>query len=122
MKNFLAKKIFLSGLFLLLGSLSVWGMNEPKTSQSDFTRREDGQYVYYDIALDHAKPKKIEVNVKDGKILITGQLEFQNKIDGLTQGFLSNFTKSIPALGNINTSKYEIEPADGKVTLKFKKS
>ena len=126
MKKFSSTKLLLAGLVLVAGSLTVGSLHRPVREQlstlSEVQQTEDKQYVYYDVILDNAKPKKLEVNFKDGKILLSGQLEFQNKVDGFSQGFLSHFEKAIPAPANINPHQYEIEQANGKVTLKFKKS
>lgn len=125
MKKFFSNKIFLSGVFLLLGSFtvwSVWGASQPKLNQGEIKTREDSQYVYYDVMLDNVKPSNLEVNVTNGKILIAGQLQIQNNVDGVTQGFVTRYEKAIPAPRNVSMDKYDVAQGRGKVTIRFKKS
>ncbi|MBY0451526.1 MAG: DUF3794 domain-containing protein [Bdellovibrionaceae bacterium] len=125
MRKFFSNKIFLSGLFLLIGGLCAWSVWGPSrsvpTTQGEVKTREDNQYVYYDVVLDRAKPTTVKVDVKEGKILITGQLEFKNKVDGQMQGFMSYFEKTIPAPGNVSFSDYQVDYGRGKIILKFQK-
>ena len=129
MKTIVSNKLFLAALFLFSGILAVETFvsrqASPSTSSletNEIKRTEDNQYVYYNVVLDNAKPKNLEVKVDDQKILISGKLEFQNRVDGNSQSYFSNFQKSILVPNNIDTRRYEMQQADGKITLKFKKS
>jgi HSP20 family molecular chaperone IbpA len=85
------------------------------------SQREDDSYVYIDIDLSGQTPKEFKVEVRNGLISVRGKLESREESNGFSGIRSASFNKSFPAPANVNLSTYQVEPADGKVTIKFEK-
>jgi HSP20 family molecular chaperone IbpA len=84
----------------------------------EIKKREDEQFVYYDIAIQGMDQQNLNVEVKDGMVELKGRVE-QKAEDG-TQVSRS-FQRSFPAPQGIDSKKVEIENSADKLTLKFPK-
>lgn len=75
--------------------------------------REDDKYIYYDLSINGSKPGKVDVNVQEGQIEITGSIVKQN--------FHSSFHRSFPAPAGVDANRAELTNEGGKLVLKLPK-
>lgn len=95
----------------------------------DITKREDNNYVYYDIKIEDISSMSINTKVENGQIKITGIQEKHNEesneagTDGsINRGyFKSSFSRTFPLPENVNANKLETYPEKNKLILKFPK-
>lgn len=97
-------------------------LRQEMNAWSDFAQREDDKYVYYELDLKGQKPKKVEVEVKDGQVSITGQVEQKREDDNNSSFFSSSFHRSFPAPGNVDGEKFQMEQEGNKIIIKFPKT
>jgi HSP20 family molecular chaperone IbpA len=84
----------------------------------EIKKREDDQFVYYDVSIRGMDQQNLNVEVKDGQVELNGKVE-QKDEDG-TQ-ISRSFHRSFPVPREVDSKKVEIENSQDKVTLKFPK-
>jgi HSP20 family molecular chaperone IbpA len=83
-------------------------------------RREDKNFVYYDIAIKDVDKDKLKVKVEDGQINISGQKEEKSdSSNGMGSYFASSFHRSLPVPPEADSARVQIEQAGDTLTLKF---
>lgn len=94
-------------------------------SVHDISKREDDNFVYYDIKIEDLNSTSINTKIENGYITITGTLEKNSGSDaedGSSQGiFRSTFNRTFPLPKNVDHNKMEMIPGKHKITLKFPK-
>lgn len=98
-------------------------------SIDDISKREDDDYVYYDIKIDDLTSTSVKTQIENGYITITGTVEKKNASEntkeetGVTsQSFYqSTFKRSFPLPEHIDPDKMETLSENGKIVLKFPK-
>lgn len=107
--------------------------NRPDTFQSSFdnwyknkfgggnvyelTQREDDKFIYYEIELEGLHPQKVDVDVKEGQVFISGSAEATTKDSFLE----STFQRSFPVPPNVDANKLNMEQLNDKIIVKFPK-
>jgi HSP20 family molecular chaperone IbpA len=95
----------------------------------DITKREDDQFVYYDIKVSEVESTSINTKIENGYITITGTQEEQklsvdeNEDDGLTsRSYLkSTFERTLPLPENVDPNRMELKSEENKIVVKFPK-
>lgn len=83
----------------------------------ELTQREDENFIYYEIQLEGLHPQKVDVDVKDGQVFISGSAEATTK-DSLVE---STFQRSFPVPPNVDANKLTMEQQESKMIIKFPK-
>jgi HSP20 family molecular chaperone IbpA len=86
----------------LSNSLSQFGL---AFDVGKVTEREDENFYYYDLEVGSSENNKIEVNVKDNYLMLSGTIE---KVDG-NSSFTSSFNKSFPIPADADASLLEVD-------------
>lgn len=98
-------------------------------SIDDISRREDNDFIYYDIKISDLKSTSINTKIENGYITITGTIEKKNGSDdekdqsGFSSHsiFKSTFNRTFPLPEHVDQNKMEMIPEKDKVVLKFPK-
>jgi HSP20 family molecular chaperone IbpA len=93
---------------------------------NDISKREDDDYVYYDIKVDELNSPSIKTKIENGYVTITGTVEKKresNEQDSAAQSiFKSSFNRTFPLPENVDQNKMQMAPEKDKVILKFPKT
>ncbi|MFN3455365.1 MAG: Hsp20 family protein [Pseudobdellovibrio sp.] len=91
----------------------------------DISKREDGDFVYYDVQVDYLNATSINTKIENGYITITGSLEKKSESsenDSSTQSvFKSTFNRTFPLPEHVDQNKMQMVPEKDKIILKFPK-
>lgn len=95
-------------------------------SIEDISKREDDNFVYYDIKVENLNLTSINTKVENGNISITGSVEKKEDSgdkDGSSSRvyFRSTFARSFPLPEGVDANKMETNADKDKITLKFPK-
>lgn len=98
-------------------------------SVDDIAKREDDDFVYYDINIHDLNSTSIDTKIENGYITITGTVEKKNGADDKKDDvgfsaqsiFKSTFNRTFPLPENVDQNKMEMLPEKDKVVLKFPK-
>lgn len=98
-------------------------------SVDDIAKREDDDFVYYDIKIHDLNSTSINTKIENGYITITGTVEKKNGADDKKDDvgfsarsiFKSTFNRTFPIPENVDQNKMEMLPEKDKVVLKFPK-
>jgi len=94
---------------------------------NDISKREDEDFVYYDIKVDDINSTSINTKVEQGYVMISGTIEkkygFEGKDDGYQaqRVFKSSFKRTFPLPENVDQNKMQMLTEKDKVILKFAK-
>lgn len=92
---------------------------------NDISKREDGDFVYYDIQVDDVNATSINTKIENGYITITGSLEKKSQSldndDSAQSVFKSTFNRTFPLPEHVDQNKMQMIPQNGKIVLKFPK-
>lgn len=92
---------------------------------NDISKREDNDFVYYDIHVDDVNATSINTKIENGYITITGSLEKKSQSsdnDNSAQGvFKSTFNRTFPLPEHVDQNKMQMTPEKDKIVLKFPK-
>lgn len=93
---------------------------------NDISKREDDEYVYYDIRVDDLNSASINTKIENGYITISGTVEKKSKSseqEGSVESVLkSSFNRTFPLPENVDQNKMEMVPEKDTVILKFPKT
>lgn len=95
----------------------------------DIAKREDADFVYYDIRISDLNSTSVNTKIENGYITITGTVENQSGSDdkkdeaGLSSQniYKSTFNRTFPLPEHIDQNKMEMIPDKDKIVLKFPK-
>lgn len=98
-------------------------------SVDDIAKREDDDFIYYDIKIHDLNSTSIDTKIENGYITITGTVEKKNAADDKKDDvgfsaqsiFKSTFNRTFPLPENVDQNKMEMLPEKDKVVLKFPK-
>lgn len=92
---------------------------------NDISKREDDDFVYYDIKVDDLNSTSVNTKIENGYITITGSVEKKTGDDGgdstSTSVFKSTFNRTFPLPDHVDHNKMEMLPEKDKIVLKFPK-
>ncbi len=92
---------------------------------NDISKREDNDFVYYDIQVNDVNATSINTKIENGYITITGSLEKKSQSsdnDNSIQGvFKSTFNRTFPLPEHVDQNKMQMTPEKDKIVLKFPK-
>ncbi|MEN0059796.1 MAG: Hsp20 family protein [Bdellovibrio sp.] len=92
---------------------------------NDISKREDDNFVYYDIKIEDLNSTSINTKIENGYITITGTVEKKSGSDGEESSsqsiYKSTFNRTFPLPENVDENKMEMTPEKNKITLKFPK-
>jgi HSP20 family molecular chaperone IbpA len=81
-------------------------------------QHEDENFYYYNISIKGLDRQSLNVEVKDGQILLKGQIRLANNAGG---EMVESFNRSFPAPPNVDPQKVDIQNTQDTLTLKFPK-
>lgn len=91
----------------------------------DIKQREDDDFIYYDIFIKDLSNQKLDIQVQDGQIKISGTIEKKsgNKDDkgSSSQFYSSTFHRSFPVPYGVDDSRVQIERDGEKIIIKLPK-
>jgi len=95
----------------------------------DITKREDENFVYYDIKVSDLNATSINTKIENGYITITGTIEKKNEskndkdgVNNMAQSFFkSSFNRTFPLPDHVDQNKMQMIPEKDKIVLKFPK-
>ena len=87
----------------------------------DIKQREDEEFVYYDIELRDETPKELKVEVHDGQMSISGQIETMQNEQGSKNYMSRTFHRSFPVPGNVDGESFKMTQEGEKIVIKFQK-
>jgi HSP20 family molecular chaperone IbpA len=87
----------------------------------DISRREDGDYIYFDIKVPDLKSTSVQTKVNDGYVTIDGKTATKSQSENGETSFESVFHRTFPAPANADASKMEVSSEGNGVVLKFPK-
>lgn len=90
-------------------------------SVADVSKREDDQFVYYDIAVKGLKDEKVNVRVEDGQITISGQVENKTDDEGGASFTSSRFHRSFPVPYGVDPNRVQMTQEKDRLVVKFPK-
>jgi len=85
----------------------------------EIKRREDKDFVYYDIGVKGIDKKNFNFKIVDGQISISGQAENKSEENGTGTYFSSSFQRSFPVPPDVDGKRVQVEQDKDRVTLKF---
>ena len=92
---------------------------------NDISKREDNDFIYYDIQIDDVNATSINTKIENGSITIAGSLEKKSSSsegDNAAQSvFKSSFKRTFPLPENVDPSKMQMTTEKNKIVLKFPK-
>lgn len=92
----------------------------------DISKREDEQFVYYDIKVDDLKSTSVNTKIENGYITITGTVEKKSGSESdnsqLQSVFQGTFNRSFPLPEHVDAGKMQMLSEDDKIVLKFPKT
>ncbi len=105
-----------------VGLFDSWsGMGEA-TGTGEMKKREDQQFVYYEVAVKGLKQEKINVEVQDHQLNVSGQIEEETQGDHSKSYVSSSFHRSFPVPAHVDPSSVQTEYRGGKLIIKFRKA
>ncbi|MGZ3774066.1 MAG: Hsp20/alpha crystallin family protein [Pseudobdellovibrionaceae bacterium] len=87
----------------------------------EIKQRKDDNFLYYEIDLHGQSPKEVKVEVKNGQIFISGQIESKEDKDGSSSYYSSSFQRSFPVPSDVDSDNFKTEQDDKKIIIKFPK-
>lgn len=98
-------------------------------SVDDIDKREDADFVYYDIKVNFLNSTSLKTKIENGYITITGTAENKVSSDdkkddsGLSSQsvYRSTFNRTFPLPEHVDQNKMEMIPEKDKIVLKFPK-
>lgn len=96
---------------------------------NDISKREDDNFVYYDIKVEDVNSTSINTKIENGYIIITGSIEeksanFDEKEnDGFSSQsvYKSTFKRTFPVPEQVDQNKMQMTTEKNKIVLKFPK-
>lgn len=94
---------------------------------NDIAKREDDNFVYYDIKVDDINSTSINTKVEQGYVTISGTTEKKSGSDGKDDSysaqsvFKSSFNRTFPLPEDVDQNKMQMVTEKNKVILKFPK-
>ncbi|MFL5815199.1 MAG: Hsp20/alpha crystallin family protein [Bdellovibrionia bacterium] len=85
----------------------------------EIKRREDKDFVYYDIGIKGIDKKNLNFKIVDRQISISGQVENKSEENGTGTYFSSSFHRSFPVPSYVDGKRVQVEQDKDRVTLKF---
>ncbi len=95
------------------------GMNGMHANTGEIRQREDKDFVYYDISIKGLDPRKLNVKVSDGQVIVDGQTQSGDQGAAF---FTSSFHRSIPVPEGVDGNRVQMEQDKDRLTLKFPKA
>jgi HSP20 family molecular chaperone IbpA len=93
--------------------------DEGGRNAGEIKKREDKNFIYYDLALKDLDKEKLDVKVVDGQISISGRIEKKAEENNSSSYFSSSFHRSFPVPSEVDAGKFQIEQGEDHLTLKF---
>lgn len=101
-----------------------------ENSVTDVSKREDDNFVYYDIKIEGLNATSISTKIEDGYITVTGATEKKSGSDdkaneegSFSQSiYKSTFNRTFPLPEQVDQNKMEMIPEENKIILKFPKA
>jgi HSP20 family molecular chaperone IbpA len=90
-------------------------------SADEISEREDENFIYYDVKINGLNQEKLTVNVGNGYINISGEVEEKNNANNETKYFRSTFNRSFPVPASVDAIKFQMEQEKDKIIIKFPK-
>ncbi|ODS33037.1 MAG: Hsp20/alpha crystallin family protein [Candidatus Scalindua rubra] len=91
----------------------------------EIKQREDDDFVYYDITIKDLVNQKLDIQVQDGQITISGTIEKKSSDkedkENSRQYFSSTFHRSFPVPYGVDDTKVQIDQDGEKVIIKLPK-
>ena len=95
----------------------------------DIAKREDDEFVYYDIKINDLNSTSVNTKIENGYITITGTIEKKSRSDDKKDDggfssqsvFKSTFNRTFPLPEHVDQNKMEMVPEKDKIVLKFPK-
>lgn len=93
----------------------------------DIEKREDENFIYYDIKVKDVKGTTVNTKVENGYLTITGQIESKNSEQDEDSGFSnssvfsSTFSRTFPLPADVDEDSMEMESEQNKIVIKFPK-
>ena len=91
------------------------------SQDTDIQQREDNKFVYYTIQLKDINRESLKVNIENGQVNLTANIEKKSNSRNGSNTMVSIFERSFPLPGNIDSDKLEISQEKEKIILKFPK-
>lgn len=88
----------------------------------EITKREDNDFVYYDVKVSGLDQDKVKVSVSNGLISISGKTEKKSDAGNTSNYYSSTFNRSFPLPPNVEETKVQMEQEKDKVIIKFPKT
>jgi HSP20 family molecular chaperone IbpA len=85
----------------------------------EIKRREDKDFVYYDIGIKGIDKKNFNFKIADGQISISGQVENKSEENGTGTYFSSSFHRSFPVPQDVDGKRVQVDQDKDRVILKF---
>ncbi len=102
-----------------------WFSNKFSGPINEISKREDSEFVYYDIQVENLNETSVETKIENGYITILGSLEKKDqtleKDESAQSIFKSTFKRTFPLPEHIDQDKMQMIPEKDKVVLKFPK-
>ena len=86
-------------------------------------RREDENFYYYDLEVGSSENNKINVNIEDSQLILSGTIEKINNEGSFKSSFSSSFNKSfpVPADGDAQKMSVDQNAKEGFLVIKIPK-
>ena len=86
------------------------------------SEHEDDESIIYELSLPQDQtPQKLQVDVKNGQVIISASIESKKDQDGLQSSISSSFHRSFPAPTGVDAEHFKLEQSENKIILKFPK-
>jgi HSP20 family molecular chaperone IbpA len=93
----------------------------PGRNVGEIKKREDKNYVYYDVAVKGLDKPNFNLKIEDGQISISGRVETKSESNGNGIYSSSSFQQSFPIPPDVDEKGIQVEQGEDLVTLKFPK-
>jgi HSP20 family molecular chaperone IbpA len=87
----------------------------------EIKKREDDQFIYYEVTIRDVEKEKLKVKVENGQISISGQIESKSEDDGNVSYSSSSFHRSFPAPTGVDVERFKMEQNQDRLIIKFPK-
>lgn len=90
-------------------------------SVTELNEKEDNDFVYYEINTEGQTPKELKVDVKNGQVNISAEIEKKEENEGSKSVMTSSFHRSFPVPPNVDAENFKMEQDGKKIVIKFPK-
>lgn len=97
------------------------GHINPQHEIARINEREDDHFIYFEIPIKNLKKEKLKVNIANGMVQVTGQIEKKKQGKHASSYYSSSFHRSFPVPAGVDADKVQMSQEKDQLVVKFPK-